>query len=196
MRVRGDCSQWPATGRLPRAVSCVGGAAPLPQPTGCGGDYFFRASEGARQPRQLSNSARTCLHALTLTDARVRVAAACPAFCAVRIAAAAVAPRRAAALGLSRASHGPARCPCAGLSPSRRRAALLVDRPAGVAARCDRVQQAPQVAPRRRRASSGGPSMACSHASLGARLWRRRGRTRACSHHGACAEKVANCRYV
>ena len=49
----GDSSRWPATGRLPRAVSCVGGAAPPPQPTGCGGDYFFRASEGARQPRQL-----------------------------------------------------------------------------------------------------------------------------------------------
>ena len=51
--VCGDSSQWPATGRLPRAVSCVGGAAPPPQPTGCGGDYFFGTSEGAQPPQQL-----------------------------------------------------------------------------------------------------------------------------------------------
>ena len=30
------------------SILCVGGAAPPSQPTGCGGDYFFGASKGAR----------------------------------------------------------------------------------------------------------------------------------------------------
>jgi hypothetical protein len=79
---RSDCSQWPATGRLPRAVSCVGGAAPPPQPTSCGGDYFFGASEGARQPRPRTRPA--CLHTLTRTHAYVSQPPALPLRCTSR----------------------------------------------------------------------------------------------------------------
>ena len=65
-----DSSRLRATGRLPRPVSRVGGAVPPPQPMGCGGDYFFGASEGAQSPRQLELGAQQPLsrpsrHALT-----------------------------------------------------------------------------------------------------------------------------------
>ena len=81
---------------------------------------------------------------------------------ALRIATAAVAPRRGATLELSSASRGPARRPCAGVVPSCRR--LCARWVSGLVARRDRgLQQAAQAAPRQRRASSGGPAVAYGH---------------------------------
>jgi hypothetical protein len=66
---RGDCSQWPASGRLPRAVSCVGGAAPPPQPRAA----VATTSSARRRVRgsrdSLNSAAPVCTLTLTHTHA-------------------------------------------------------------------------------------------------------------------------------
>ena len=96
--VLGDCSQCPATGRLPRAASCVGGAAPPPQPTRAAVATTSSARQRVRGSRDSSNSARTCLHAHAHRRTHTRRSRLpCLLRCTVRIAAAAVARWRDAA---------------------------------------------------------------------------------------------------
>ena len=60
LRVVCACSRAPIMW-VHESISCVGGAAPPSQPTGCGGDYFLGGSGGAQQPRQLELGAQMAL---------------------------------------------------------------------------------------------------------------------------------------
>jgi hypothetical protein len=156
--VLGDCSQCPATGRLPRAASCVGGAAPPPQPTRAAVATTSSARQRVRGSRDSSNSARTCLHAHAHRRTHTRRSRlACLLRCTHRrCSRRPVARRRKQA---TRASRRPARLARAQeCVPSRRRHRLF-----GPLMGHEMVRNAPQAAPRGRRASSGGLAVAYGH---------------------------------
>ena len=157
--VLGDCSQCPATGRLPRAASCVGGAAPPPQPTRAAVATTSSARQRVRGSRDSSNSARTCLHAHAHRRTHTRRSRLpCLLRCTVRIAAAAVARWRDAASRPLAPHAALLVSPALRSVPSRRHHRLF-----GPLMGHEMVRNAPQAAPRGRRASSGGLAVAYGH---------------------------------